>query len=147
MILRDEAARAAFHSGRWPNFTAEEFQDRRSGMLLVDTDFLDRLQALRLDLGTPMTITSGYRTPEHNVQVSDTGLHGPHTTGEAADIAIPSAVAAFVIVRLALAHGFTGIGVNVPTGRPNAPKYVHLDQLQLAAYPRPALWSYPEAEK
>jgi len=122
----------------WPNFTPEEMACRGSGELLVVPVFMERLQRLRAAFGRPMPVTSGYRTPAHNARVSSTGTDGPHTTGRAVDIAV-SGSDAFELVRLALACGFTGIGVR-QRGAWNG-RFIHLDDIESPGI-RPRIWSY-----
>ncbi len=102
----------------------------------MDPTFLERLEALREQFGKPMKVTSAFRCPAHNRKVSSTGEDGPHTTGRAVDILIQG-FDAFRLVKIALALGFTGLGVKQKsTGR-----FLHLDDLQ-KPYPRPRIWSY-----
>ena len=68
-------------SERWPNFSPDEFKCQGSGELKISPVVLDFLQAYRNVKGSGVTVTSGYRSPEHNNSVSSTGLDGPHTTG------------------------------------------------------------------
>lgn len=121
----------------WPHFTPKELACRATGRLVIDAAFLDRLEALRAAVGHPLIITSGYRTPEHNRQVSTTGDDGPHTQGQAADVAIDGAQA-WALVQHAMALGFTGIGVN----QKGVGRYVHVDDLTAPLFPRPRIWSY-----
>lgn len=120
---------------RWRDFKAAELVCRGSGSILIETDSLDRLQAMRTRWGRPMVVTSGYRSPEHNRAVSSTGLTGPHTTGRAFDIAVPAQLR-YEFVRLAFDLGWTGIGV--------AKTFVHLDDVPAgtAVIPRPMIWTY-----
>lgn len=138
MLLRDADARNRW---RWePFFRPDEFRCHQSGAILVDTDFLDALWQIRLQFNRAMPINSGYRSPEHNAAVSDTGRTGPHTTGAAADVRVLG-VDAFDLVSLAQKHRFTGIGVN-QKGDP-AQRFIHLDTLQNSVtHLRPRIWSY-----
>lgn len=86
-------------------------------------------------MGEPLTITSGYRTPEYNASVSHTGAEGPHTKGRAVDFACDGRLA-FKIIREALKLGFTGIGIS----QKGTSRFVHLDMINEA--PRPNVWSY-----
>src|SRR6185312_8921618 len=104
-------ADAAKASWRWPNFTPEEMACHGDGTLVVDEEFMDRLQALRTKLGFPLPISSGYRSPSYNSAVSHTGDDGPHTTGRAADIVIRGS-SAVKLIAAALDLGFTGIGIS-----------------------------------
>lgn len=126
---------------RWPHVDpVREWACKGTGRIMVETDFLDRFERLRVAFGRPLIITSGYRSPEHNRQVSATGDDGPHTTARAVDIRIYGTWALDVI-RRALDEGFTGIGV-MQLG-PRGGRYLHLDDLPDAPdRPRPWIWSY-----
>lgn len=127
---------------RW--FTPGEFICRGieccGGSVHMDSDFVFRLDDLRERFGKPLVVTSGYRCPSHNAAVSTTGRSGPHTWGQAVDIAIHGRDA-YALIRLAIAKGFTGIGVKQhgPHGR----RFLHLDTLADLNGPRPWIWSYP----
>ena len=125
---------------RWPHFTPREMACRRSGSLLMASEFMDALEALRVAVNRPLPVTSGYRDPEHNALVSTTGKTGPHTTGLAADIAI-SGEDAFILLSAAVRAGtFTGIGLNQRGPYPG--RFIHLDTLRPATAPRPRVWTY-----
>ena len=99
-----------------------------------------RLDDMRKAWGRPIIITSGYRCPAHNQRVSSTGAAGPHTTGRAVDLAVHGRDA-FVIVRLALERGFTGLGFH--QRGPHGGRFLHLDTLPDApGQPRPWCWTY-----
>jgi uncharacterized protein YcbK (DUF882 family) len=102
----------------------------------MDPDTLDRLQALRNDIG-PLNVTSGYRSPLHPIEAKK-GLPGTHARGLAVDVAVKSGSQAFAIVDRALHHGFTGIGLSLR----GQGKFVHLDTATDYHVPRPAMWTY-----
>lgn len=110
-----------------------------SGAAHMNKLFLSMLDALREKLGFPLIVTSGYRSPEYNAKVSETGTTGPHTTGKAADIAV-SGQQAYTLIKTALELGFTGIGIS----QKGASRFVHLDILADGEQgaPRPRIWSY-----
>lgn len=98
----------------------------------MDRELVVHLNELRRRCGFAFIITSGYRSPEYNKQVSSTGEDGPHTTGKAVDIKATSRQK-YVILREALAMGvFTGIGIGKD--------FIHLDTLITS--PRPNVWTY-----
>ena len=98
-----------------------------------------KIDELRHQFGKPLIITSGYRCPLHNRNVSSTGESGPHTTGLAADVGV-SGRDAVAVLKLALGLGFTGIGVQQKGGG----RFLHLDLIPDSfAARRPWLWSYP----
>lgn len=126
---------------RWPHVDpAKEWACHGTGKIVVETDFLDRFERMRHAIGQPLIINSGYRSPEHNRQVSKTGDDGPHTTARAVDIRIYGTWA-LDLIHLALEEDFTGVGV-MQKG-PREGRYVHLDDLpNLPDQPRPWIWSY-----
>jgi zinc D-Ala-D-Ala carboxypeptidase len=70
----------------WKNFTPEEIACRGTGELIVDTDAMNRLQALR-DLVGVMILNSAYRSPSHNSAIG--GAPGSsHLLGEAYDVSM-----------------------------------------------------------
>lgn len=110
------------------------------GQAQMSPQFMERLIALRTELGFPLFLHSAYRCPEHNARQSKTGLAGPHTTGRAVDIAV-SGTRAVKLMQAAARHGFTGFGVS-QKGE-HAKRFVHLDDLTAEdGFPRPTMWSY-----
>jgi len=95
-----------------------------SGGTYMDTRFLQYLDALREKCGFPIIISSGYRTPEYNAQVSSTGFTGPHTTGKAADIAISRGQADKLLEMVYDMGCFTGKGFN----QKGDGRFIHADK-------------------
>jgi zinc D-Ala-D-Ala carboxypeptidase len=119
-------------------FRPAEFACKHCHASLMDDLFLRDLDELRHRYGRPLIISSGYRCPHYNDEVSSTGRTGPHTTGCAADVRVARADA-YLVLSLALAMGFTGIGV----AQKGAARFLHLDRLPNApSQPRPTVWSY-----
>ena len=127
----------------WSNiyhFKQDEFRCKCGcGKADMDEEFMLRLDQMRMAAGFPFIVTSGYRCPDYNDQVSSTGRTGPHTTGKAADISARGHEA-LKIVDLALSHSMTGIGVAQKGGG----RFIHLDCLVNGerGAPRPWIWSY-----
>jgi uncharacterized protein YcbK (DUF882 family) len=122
-------------------FTYDEFtckcgcgrnEMKHSFMLLMDD--------LRNSYGHPIRISSGYRCPDYNSNVSSTGRDGPHTTGSAADILI-SGGQAFDLLFFIMQQGFSGVGVaqkGLHSGR-----FLHVDTLTSKGNrTRPWIWTY-----
>ena len=123
---------------RWDNFTEDEMRCKGSGESGIDEAFMDRLQGVRIEYDRPITITSGYRSPDYNAQVSGTGRTGPHTTGKACDISIRGEDC-HRLLTIALSHGVTGIGLK----QKGNGRFMHLDDLPVAPNrPRPWVWTY-----
>lgn len=118
----------------WPSFTQAEMSCKCCGANAMLPSFMEKLQQLRNDYGKAMPVASGYRCSKHNAAVSETGLTGPHTLGQAVDISIGHQDA-YDLLHLALMHGFTGIGVQ----QKGAQRFLHLDTLKDG---RPTVWSY-----
>ena len=72
---------------RWRNFSPAEIACRGTGKLLVNEPALDKLQALRDQLGKPLIVRSAYRSPEHNRAVGG-ATRSKHLDGAAFDIAM-----------------------------------------------------------
>lgn len=121
----------------WKHFKLEEFSCKHCGENKMNEDFIWKLDDLRHRCGFALNITSGYRCPEHNNRVSSTGLYGPHTTGRAVDIGVRGGLA-LIVLRNALNMQFTGFGVD----QKGPSRFLHLDDLPLESYPRPAIWTY-----
>ena len=115
----------------YPNFTEAEFRCRHCGKQEMKPEFMGRLQALRDVYKRPMSITSGYRCPDHPLEKAKTEP-GVHSTGLACDVGVQGADA-HELLRLAMHLGFTGIGVQ----QKGAGRFIHLD-LRAA----PTVWSY-----
>lgn len=104
----------------------------------MDDMFMAKLDYLRGVCEFPFVVTSAYRCPEHNNNVSSTGRDGAHTTGQAIDIAV-SHEQAFVFLCNVMKSGlFTGVGIN----QKGSGRFIHLDDLGIEDYPRPRVWSY-----
>ena len=71
------------------NFHLSEYECKCGKCLetLVDMDHVAKLQQLRHDLGSPISITSGYRCPDHNAAVGGS-THSQHKLGTATDIVV-----------------------------------------------------------
>ena len=90
------------------------------------------LQKIRTDYGKSMTVTSGYRHPTHPVEAKKGHTSGEHTKGTCADIACTSSAERYQLIRLALFHGVTRIGVaktflHLGIGAPGLPNHVIWD--------------------
>ena len=121
-----------------PHFSRHELQCRCGcGKCEMDAVFMIRPEELRRAFGKPMRLSSAYRCPDHNERISKTGRTGPHTTGRAVDVLV-SGEDAYRLVRLALEHGFTGIGI--AQRGPHERRFIHLDDLDGPT--RPWVWSY-----
>ena len=82
-----------------PSFTVREFRCRDgTDTIMIDEGLVVLLQCIREHFGKPITITSGYRTAEHNAKVGGS-KSSQHLLGRAADIQVagvsPDAVAAY----------------------------------------------------
>lgn len=101
----------------WPFFSPAEMACSGSGALIVTTTLLDLLVKMRLEWGV-MEVTSGHRSIDYNRQVGGVE-NSEHTTGEAADIAVPF-FKQDRFVRLAETHRVPRIGIYPDRG------FIHL---------------------
>lgn len=121
-----------------PYFKESEFLCRHTGKSAMHPEFMDRLLHLRLTLGKPMTITSGFRDRTHPAERRKT-TSGAHNTGRACDVAMQGEDA-LRLIHLAVSLGFTGIGVN----QKGDGRFIHLDDCSVMhKLVRPTVWSYP----
>lgn len=124
---------------KWKNFNADEFKCKGSGELKISSIVLDFVQAYRDEIGEGVTITSGYRSPEHNNSISSTGLDGPHTTGMAVDIATDTK-SQYKLLNFALNYEPKPSGIGI------AKTFTHLDWLTSDVDEkysvRPNVWKY-----
>jgi len=123
----------------YDHFSAKELRCKCGGCDggEMDAGFMERLVFIREQTGIPMILSSAYRCPEYNNQVSHTGRDGPHTTGRAVDVRI-SGRDAHKILRMAMAVGMTGIGI-AQKGE-HKYRFLHIDDLE--GDTRPWIWSY-----
>lgn len=75
-----------------PNFSLDEFRSKDGSSFPSEivqslTILANQLQALRTELGRSITITSGYRSPSHNLKVGG-AKDSFHVRGMAADIQV-----------------------------------------------------------
>jgi len=131
-------------SNKYKYFSAAELACRCGkcglGQNDMNEDFMEFLISLREKLGFQFPVTSAIRCPEHNNNVSSTGLDGPHTTGHAVDIQIYGSHALW-LVEYSVRLGMSGVGV-FQKG-PLSQRFIHLDDLNdITNPPRPWIWSY-----
>lgn len=120
-------------------FKPHEFACRGcpNNVVRMDLHFMMALWMVRLRVGLPLTVTSGYRCPWHNQHVAKS-RHSAHVVGKAADVQCADPHA---LVSAAFAMGMNGIGVNMRGPRKH--RFIHMDSLPAGAlHERPAIWSY-----
>ena len=121
---------------RWneyPNFEPHEFDCKHTGNNEMKHEFMQALQAVRTDLGKPMSITSGYRHWTHPIEAAKGKTTGEHTLGTCADVACTDGRTRYELVTLALKHGITRIGI--------AKTFVHLG-IGGGVLPLRVIWEY-----
>ena len=102
-------------------------------------EFMNMLIAIREEFDRPMIITSAFRCAGHNNKIGG-AKDSPHLYGKAVDVAV-SYADAHDLLKIALEHGMTGIGVK-QKGSPSG-RFIHLDNMEVAeGRPRPTVWSY-----
>ena len=107
-------------SWRWPDFEPSEFACRHCGETYHWPEFLDKIQAVRSDLGRPLVILSGHRCSLHNAWVG--GAPFSQHLKLAADILALGHDRA-KLLRACRNAGFTGFGfyhtfLHIDLGRP-----------------------------
>jgi len=118
-------------------FTTEEMACSHTGLEKMDSEFMSLLTELRVAYAKPMVVTSAYRDPTHPIEAKKK-TPGAHATGKAVDIAVDRGDA-WELLHLAMAMGFTGIGVQQKGGG----RFLHLDTCTKDdGMMRPTVWSY-----
>ena len=71
------------------HFKAQEFaqKDYQCDRILIESELVEVLEDIRTHFGSPVIITSGYRTPEYNKKIGGV-KNSQHTKGTAADIKV-----------------------------------------------------------
>jgi uncharacterized protein YcbK (DUF882 family) len=115
------------------HFTITEFDspDKPGSGLMMDEQFLMRLDDARGIAGIPFRITSGYRTEAHNALVGGVDSSA-HTSGHAVDIACRDSVSRWLIVNALMLVGFNRIGI--------ASTFIHVDDCP--DKPENVMWVY-----
>lgn len=83
---------------------------------------------MRVELGAPLTVTSGYRHPTHPVEAAKSGGPGAHATGKAVDIKCHGILAWRILGWRGPSYidpTFSGIGVS--QSGPQDQRFLHLD--------------------
>lgn len=92
-----------------PHFKVKEFACKDgSPITFIDDYMVTILELLRKELGKPIIITSGYRTPQHNTKVGG-AKYSYHMRGMAADIRVDGTSAKEVAKSLDKIVGGGGI--------------------------------------
>ena len=87
-----------------PNFTLSEFASRcgrptPASVIPRIKELAENLQVLRNELGRPIRINSGYRSPEHNAAVNGAPA-SRHVVGDGADIVVTGMTPAQVAMTI-----------------------------------------------
>ena len=120
---------------RWEVFSEDVLRCKGTGEINMDEGFMKRLIALRKELDQHMHIISGYRHMAYN-DVIGGNRDSPHLKGKAVDVACHGKKA-YNIIRLAIEHGFMGLGIKQHGSKED--RFVHLD---MDSYTSPTIWSY-----
>ena len=109
----------------WEYFSVDELKCKGTDECEMDEGFMKKLEALRHEFNEPMIVSSGYRHESYN-QVIGGAKNSPHLYGKAVDVVI-SGKSAYRLMKLAIQHGFTGIGVS--QRGPHEKRFLHIDTM------------------
>ena len=110
-------------------FSRQEFDCQETGENGMQDEFVHALDQLREVCGFPFRITSGFRSVKHSIEAKK-AKPGTHTQGIAADIAVSDGNQRYLIIKHAMALGFSGVAA--------AQGFVHVDT-RLSV---PVVWVY-----
>lgn len=117
------ATREQINDSNYETYFSAQHGNRRltgSGMENMNPGFIRTLDKIRDEVGFPLVVTSGYRTPEWNAHVG--GVQGSsHTKGVAVDFAAPTEAMRNAITDAAVKHGIKRIGYGAHKN------FIHLD--------------------
>ena len=114
------------------HFKTEEFACKCGcGRVLIESELITILEALRVYLQKPVIITSAYRCPSWNKQVGGVS-NSAHVRGLAVDIECKSSHDRFLIVKFLIHHGIERIGIGKD--------FIHFDLDD--EKPSPRIWHY-----
>ena len=120
----------------WKYFKRAEFGCKCGcGTNEISNALVDWLDMVRHACDFPLIVTSGYRCPDYDTEISGAGVH---PTGLAADLAV-SGKRCHKLVKVAMRWNVSGLGQK--QHGPHAERFVHLDLLDTE--PRPWVWTYP----
>lgn len=104
------------------------------GRMEMDDEFMRMQDEIRLEVGVPLIVLSGFRCPEYNDEISTTGLKGPHTTGRAIDYKVDSRLRWGVLDAAAL-RGCSRFGIGNGS--------IHVDDLEESdGFDSQVIWAY-----
>ena len=116
------------------NFDSSEFACKCGcGYDTPDPELIRMLQVARDLYGKSMIISSGCRCIKHNRNVGG-AANSAHITGMAADIATPTGVDRYLIIKALIQAGFERLGINFNK------KFIHVDIDY--SKPSPTIFSY-----
>ena len=110
-------------------FRIEEFDCQETGNNRMNPEFLEKVDELRELCGFPLVVTSGYRDPNHSIEIAK-AQPGTHAQGIAADLRVEDAHHRYILLTTAFNMGFSGIGV--------AKTFIHVDTRDTL----PLVWTY-----
>lgn len=111
----------------WDHFTMEELTCHCGcGRMEMNDAFMQKLVAVRKELGFPLRVTSAFRC-ENSPYEKNKKKPGTHNLGRAVDITI-SYANAIKFLRVAFKHDLiNGLGVYQPQGKHDVIRFIHVD--------------------
>ena len=112
-------------------FKLEEFSCKCCGKVIMNDNFLTKLDLAREYADVPFKIMSGYRCPKHNAAVGSTSKN--HVNGKAVDITCAVGPQRIAILTGLIKAGFKRIGI--------AESFIHADTMDSEGSPV-SCWLY-----
>lgn len=133
----------------WDYFSVEELKCHcgKCSTWFMNADFMEKMVKIRKFYNRPLTVTSGYRCPEHDGDIGTSASpgSGPHTLGRALDINIWGNDLIELLEVIGKLDLITGIGLDQKHGQAPSARLLHVDDIgkgEQPGHPRPAIWTY-----
>jgi uncharacterized protein YcbK (DUF882 family) len=117
------------------HFLPSELACKHCGKGTLNPDTLRRLEIARTYADTPMKVNSGFRCPEHNLELVRVGKGEPnsaHLNGRAVDIAVHNSRERYLFLEAFIEAGFVRIGIGKT--------FIHVDDDETK--PQNCVWVY-----
>jgi uncharacterized protein YcbK (DUF882 family) len=125
--------------GLYPHFTRDEMKCKHTGLCFMTHAMMKALEGIRVTIGIPLIVSSGYRDVSHPAE-RDKTVPGEHTKGMAVDVLIHSTDAISYVKIATYQENIKRIGISQKGAMSG--RFIHIGVGDRdGSYPA-GLWSY-----